>query len=117
MYVLRVQDGQDQSEVGAFFKARPFEVTIGARSVSCVFRKGTSGKVVYAIEEAGRLLVELVHPYYAPDFLPEEVARFGEDASFVSAVYAALIRVGVTKEKVWVQFFQDKLLSFELRQA
>ena len=117
MYVLRVQDGQDQSESGAFFKARPFDVSVAGRSVSCVFRKGTSGKVVYALEEKSVVLVELVHPYYAPDFLPEELSRFGEDTPFVESVYAALIRLGVTKDKTWVQAFQDKSFSFEVRQA
>jgi len=117
MYTLTVQDGQDQSESGAFFKARPFDIDVAGRSVSCVFRKGTSGKVIYALEEKSVVLVELVHPYYAPDFLPEELSRFGEDRPFVEAVYAALIRLGVTKEKSWIQFFQEKSFSFEVRQA
>ena len=117
MYVLNVQDGQDQSESGFFFRARPFTVSVNGHELSCVFRKGTSGKVIYALEEAGTLLVELVHPYYAPDFLPAELSRFGEDTPFVEAVYAALIRLGVTKEKAWIQFFQDKSFSFDVRQA
>jgi hypothetical protein len=117
MYTLMVHEGQDQSESGAFFRGRPFEVVVGERSVLCVFRKGTAGKVVYAVEASGALLVELVHPYYAPDFLPEELSRFGADASFFEAVYAALIRLGVTKDKTWVQAFQDKSFSFEVRQA
>jgi hypothetical protein len=48
MYTLMVHEGQDQSESGAFFRGRPFEVVVGERSVLCVFRKGTAGKVVYA---------------------------------------------------------------------
>ena len=117
MYQLHVQEGQDQSESGFYFRARPFTVSVNGRDLSCVFRKGTSGKVIYALEEAGTLLVELVHPYYAPDFLPEETSRFGDDADFIRAVYAALVRLGVTKEKVWVQFFQDKKESFSVSQA
>jgi hypothetical protein len=117
MYTLHVQNGQDQSESGFFFKAKPFSIDSLGRSVVCVFRKGSTGKVVYALEEGGKLLVELVHPYYAPEFLPDELSRFGSDADFVAAIYAALIRVGVTKDKVWVQFFQDKQLSFSIKQS
>ncbi len=117
MYTLQVIAGVEKQAVGIFFKARPFEIVTTGRSFHCVFRKGTTGKVIYAVEEAGRLLVELVHPYYAPEFTPEEVACFGADVAVFEALYAALVRVGVTKDKAWSVYLQEKAYSYEVNQA
>ena len=117
MYTLQVRDAVDQETSGVFFKARPFEIIVGDRRFDGVFRKGTSGKVIYALEESGTLLVELIHPYYAPEFAPEEASRFGADAAVLEAVYAALVRLGVTKDKSWVAYLQEKAFSYGVKQA
>ena len=117
MYTLHVRDAVDQQTSGTFFKARPFEITVGERRFDCVFRKGTSGKVIYALEESGVLLVELIHPYYAPEFAPDEADRFGLSVAVLETVYAALVRVGVTKDKAWIAYLQEKAYSYEVKQA
>jgi hypothetical protein len=117
MYRLHVEAAVDVQESGSFFKARPFVIQVGDRRFECIFRKGTTGKVVYALVEGDRLLVELSHPYYAPEFEPSESVRFGADEAVMVAVYAALGRVGVTKDKAWVAYLQEKPSAYTITQS
>lgn len=117
MYTLTVENSQVQSESGFFFKARPFTISVGDRTFMCVFKKGSQGKVVYSLEEKGVVLVELQHPYYTPEFAPEETTRFGEDAPILEAVYGGLLHLGVAKEKTWLHAYQEKKVSFQITQS
>lgn len=111
-YHYQCDNGKIGLEEGFFFKARPFQIAVGARLFDCFFRKGTAGKVVYALEEGGRLIEELGHPYYTPDRAPDDEAQ----GSVLRTVYVALVRLGIAKDKTWVQAFHDVPVTFVVTQ-
>jgi len=109
---LLITNDETESETGFFFKATPFVIKSGETTVTCTFKRGTEDKVVYALESDGKLLEELHHSDYVPDYPPEKIK---EELIFV---FAALTKLGVSNDKTYQSYLGEKKLglSYEVTQ-
>ncbi len=119
-YELSVNQGQVAKESGYFFLAMPFDIMTPAGTVSCEFKKGSKGKVVYRLLKDNQLIVELEHSDYAPDCEPDSLTTiFPAYKDVMKPVFAALVKLGVTINRVYKAAFsaEDNTVSYEVRQV
>ena len=109
-YKLTVIKGETTSEDGAFFKAIPFTLTINNNIYECTFEKGSDGHVNHIIRHNNNVLCELIHPDYVPLSSPETLIETINTPD-AYAIFAAFIKLGISKEPNYQQIIDSKLKS------
>jgi hypothetical protein len=99
-YELVVNGGSVTHETGFFFKPAPFVIE---------FRRNAHHEVVYAIQHDNQLVAELEHPDYVADVEPNKLGR-------LTAVFAALVHLGITANQSYHDFFESHSVSFTVKQ-
>ena len=109
-YELIVKDGAVVTESGVFFKAAPFRITprLGLPETQVVFKRNAAYSVVYQLT-CDQNIIELHHPDYAPELSPD---KLGEHTD----VFAALVRLGITKTDDYNQFFASYTPNYTVLQ-
>lgn len=116
---LTVHHGISQKEEGFFFRAAPFIVEIEASrflvSFSRIFKSEDHHPVVYQIFQEEHYLFALEHPDYAPSLSVEEFEKQHSSLE-VKSLILALIKLGIIKDKDYIQAYSSLALSFSVIQ-
>lgn len=116
---LTVYNGISQKEEGFFFRAAPFIVEIESSrflvSFSRIFKSEDHHPVVYQVFQKDNCLFALEHPDYAP---PGSVEEFEKQYAFpeLKPLFLALIKLGIIKDKDYIQAYSSLPLSFSVIQ-
>jgi len=116
---LTVHHGSSQKEEGFFFRAAPFIVETDTSrflvSFSRIFKSEDHHPVVYQIFQEEHCLFSLEHPDYAPLLSIEEFEK-KHGSSDIKSLILALIKLGIVKDKNYIQAYSSLPLSFSVIQ-
>lgn len=114
-YELIIKNGETETENGYFFKASPFDIQVGDATLSVIFERNEGLHVVYKIASNGSKALELTHPDYADVSADNLAATISDSPISYEVLYAALVRLEITKDKDLVEHFKTTPFSGDLK--
>ena len=106
-YELEVEKGEDKQEEGHFYRAAPFRVTSQGRTLECTYKHDAHREVIYELKEVATFLGQFEHPFFVPDCPPDQVNETLKITDDVHFFFAALVRLGITKQKDYHQYYGE----------
>ena len=103
-YYLNVKDGKIEEEVGSFFIAAPFEITVNNVTYKISFERHLIHSVVYTVSENDECVMQLHHPDYSPEKEPKE---WNDPA--LSQFFVAMSHLKIMTSPAYRAHYEDNL--------